>query len=349
MNRADGSSVRLRDEGLKDLASDPAKFLARNAKRKNPLVLRAADVADLFRLIHQANQSGIRNAQLNLGNTGVSKESNRLLCDWVHTNVSKKPSSGLVRATDPNRIRAGAKAVGLGGSPKLIREETYREFVQAIPGLHTPREALSILDNPAVPLQGQRVENFKRLVSENFAGTGDLELSSTVWPVAKRTRSVKAYRYFEDYAQTDYGALMIARVLADNKTSAKRFSIGLQDRDTAQGQFNGILIPTDFPKYDTFPFSGQRVHPLAIIHHEFGHTKFNPQKDKIRMVNLDHERQIVLRYENPVRMLEKNRGLYEPRYTYTSKNRTINIITGVIEEGKLTTDPKDPRIMRKPR
>ncbi len=86
-----------------------------------------------------------------------------------------------------------------------------------------------------------------------------------------------------------------------------------------------------------FPVGGQEVDPIAIIHHEFCHTKygnFDPAYDTNHWRN---ELYIVRNCENPLR--EANG--YEPRRSYfqSSENLTINIITGRVREGRWRVSP----------
>ena len=69
-----------------------------------------------------------------------------------------------------------------------------------------------------------------------------------------------------------------------------------------------------------FSMSGQKVDPVAIISHEFGHTRFG------NMANADSETILgeactVRLYENPVRLLNN----YAPRTHYYSKARNCYV------------------------
>ncbi len=81
--------------------------------------------------------------------------------------------------------------------------------------------------------------------------------------------------------------------------------------------------------------------PLAIIHHEFGHTRYFSGHRPGRLVTLQDERIAVINMENPARMFNKN----EPRYAYyhPETKMTINIITGEEKGGLWVTDKADPR------
>lgn len=72
-----------------------------------------------------------------------------------------------------------------------------------------------------------------------------------------------------------------------------------------------------------FPVGGQAVNPMAIIMHEFAHTRFG---DKIKgEIDIYAEKRAVLNWEVPVRFLL---GV-EPRASYYSEkfNETISILT----------------------
>jgi len=74
-----------------------------------------------------------------------------------------------------------------------------------------------------------------------------------------------------------------------------------------------------------FPIGGQKVDPMAIIAHEFGHTRY---ADSQSGGTLPGERSTVVNYENPVRKVNG----FEPRRTYFSSQEKsgIDIETGEI-------------------
>jgi len=85
---------------------------------------------------------------------------------------------------------------------------------------------------------------------------------------------------------------------------------------------------------------GEKKYDLAIIHHEFGHTRFFRKLNdmKIKDFKLKDERQAVINLENPIRL---KKGM-EPRYTYYNGKRTINIISGIPSETDHTVMEDDP-------
>ncbi len=171
------------------------------------------------------------------------------------------------------------------------------------------------------------------------------------WPEGGAIIYKKAYQAILDYAKTPYRAVMINHILRDHSMLGwerfrERFKVKLFDERRAGGSTNSIRLPSGFPLLTVLQ-TGDKVDPLAIIHHEFGHTRYysghRPGKD----VTLQDERDIVIHRENPARMYNKN----EPRYAYYNDNddesnqRTINIITGEEKGGIHTTDKADPRIL----
>ena len=91
--------------------------------------------------------------------------------------------------------------------------------------------------------------------------------------------------------------------------------------------------------------------PLAIIHHEFGHTRYFRGHRPGSLGTPQDERMVVINMENPARMYNKN----EPRYAYFNDEEkpenqyTINIITGEVKAGIWAFDETDPRILVKPK
>lgn len=141
-----------------------------------------------------------------------------------------------------------------------------------------------------------------------------------------------------EYAHSDFGAPVVAEIVEDAKQAVEdgmltstgeltvdgefegyqafRISCG----EVAQGGPNGIFLPASFPEH--FKYSGQEVHPLAIVHHEMGHTKYGTPAQASDIVtdehgsrySVEHELEIVRQFENPVRELHG----YAPRTSYTN-------------------------------
>jgi len=196
-----------------------------------------------------------------------------------------------------------------------------------------------------VPPVGLRDRNFQEFVKSNFKKHDEFD-SGSRWPA--NLTGFAPYETLKCYARTDYGAMMIKRVLEDNKTSKTRFTVTLRGAGGAEGNENTIFLPEDFGTAKCglnhgmrFGGDGQKVDYMAIIHHEFRHTKFWG-KNLANTVSLDEERDAVLYNENPVRIING----YEPRYTYfdgkKNTNQTINIITGKRIAGKYGIKADNP-------
>jgi len=174
-----------------------------------------------------------------------------------------------------------------------------------------------------------RQSNFKEFVKINFE-YGFSEYGT--WPDS--ITNLPVYKKLKAYSETNYGAATIYRILQDNKKASlqkrKVFKVQYDDGvsgQAPQGAFDYIILPKTFPNNRPYK-GGERKYDLAIIHHEFGHTRFFRKPNNMQVISfrLKHERQAVINLENPIRM---KKGL-EPRYTYysPSEGRTINIITG---------------------
>ncbi len=186
-----------------------------------------------------------------------------------------------------------------------------------------------------------RQSNFKKFVALNFE-TDPYEPG--VWP--NYINDLPVYRKLKLYSETRYGSAMIYRILQDNKKAKSRkekiFKIQYDDGESGQsarGGLNFIRLSKNFPNNNPYK-GGDKKHDLAIIHHEFGHTRFFRKQNNLKIIEytIEDERQAVMNLENPVRI---ENGL-EPRYTYYNGSRTINIITGMdspVEHTILESDP----------
>lgn len=214
-----------------------------------------------------------------------------------------------------------------------------KEVINAACALTAIQKILGIIDSGKVPPMRDRVSNFEKFVQENFSSTEHSFDAINPWPTNKT--NIKAYKLLQEYSGTSYGAVMIKRVLQDNKkVGMKRFSVRLDDNKTANANTHFISFPSDFPLKEYFP-GGEKIDPLAVIHHEFGHTRFFTQHTHTALVSIHDERVVVINNSNPVRMLNK----FEPRYTYYDGLETINIITGKKKPGRWSYDKADPRIL----
>lgn len=158
------------------------------------------------------------------------------------------------------------------------------------------------------------------------------------------TPDMPVYQLFAAYAQSDYGALMIQKVLAE--AGEKPFQVKAVDGVSPKAWDDIMVFPPDFPKPGArFAFGGQAVDPLAILHHEFEHTRFGKNPQSLENI-LAEEAFTVAQVENPVRVLNG----FEPRYTYTQLDAmgqplvTLNIFNPELQfPGAWTFDPQDPR------
>lgn len=142
----------------------------------------------------------------------------------------------------------------------------------------------------------------------------------------------------KEYSETEFGAPIFQEIARDAEQAVElgyltadgvltdegmfedyrpfRISCGA----SAQGGPNGISLPASYPEH--FRVSGQKIHPLAIVHHEMGHTKYGTPAQPEDIVtdehgsrySVEHEFEIVKKYENPVREAYG----YSPRTSYTN-------------------------------
>jgi len=214
--------------------------------------------------------------------------------------------------SDPSQLQAWARQkLGLEGvalPDAQTRQTHFQTFVQR----HFP----------------QRPADSDEFDSENYGPTPDM-------PV---------YQLFEAYAQTDYGALMIQKVLAE--AGDKPFVVKAVEGVSPKAWEDIMVFPPNFPRPDArFAAGGQPVDPLAILHHEFEHTRFGRHAQSLEEI-LAEEAFTVSEIENPVRVLNG----YEPRYTYTQMDAvgqplvTFSILNPTLQQpGAWTFDPQDPR------
>ncbi len=204
----------------------------------------------------------------------------------------------------------------------IYRKNVYaRNLFKGVNGevFHVPESLMS------------RQLNFKEFVKVNFEHNF---IEPGAWP--NNISNLPVYKKLKAYSETNYGAATIYRILQDNKKAAlqKRRVFKVQYDDgvygqEARGALDYIRLTKNFP--NNIPYKGgERKYDLAIIHHEFGHTRFFRKSNEMKIIDfqLKHERQAVINLENPIRM-EKGK---EPRYTYynSKMRKTINIITGEI-------------------
>jgi len=198
---------------------------------------------------------------------------------------------------------------------------------------------LGIDDESKLILAEDRKKNFQIFEKERF-NTKD-PWGDQIAGIFKKGSS--AYDHLKLYSQTRYGSLMIDRI---NKYKGK-FTVYLilkgSKKFQAMGASHHIRLPVDFPELTVYPFTDQKIDPLAVIHHEFEHTIFG--KLSYEIGSLQEEIAAVKNYENPVRILNG----YEPRYVYYQ--RATDTSASVFDykntkSGGVSYDPLDPRVLK---
>lgn len=197
-------------------------------------------------------------------------------------------------------------------------------------GLSAFGAALSV-----APMQAQVMQvPASALAANHQAATRFLQVALGRGLEAPRGQALEVIR---EYAKTDFGQEMIGKVLADFDSALQQGWVNAHGDLTEEGEFTGytpfrivhsdgsaqaslrrIELPERFGEH--FFGSGLPVFPLAIVHHEFGHTQFGqpPRSEDIltdhngSRLRVEHEMEIVERFENPVRL----RYGYEARTSY---------------------------------
>lgn len=228
---------------------------------------------------------------------------------------------------------------------ELLRRRIY---ATRIPAYNLMRSETGKVLPPAPA--GLRKGNFEKFVKLYFY---NLDHSQNTDPFhadygmpTRLTKGSSGYKAFERFALTDYGSYVI-KTMIDKPDRYKGFKVWENAFGGAHGDYHFISLPKDFPARETFLTSGQRIHDLAIIYHEFAHTMmFRSPASKDTDITIYDEREAVLKFENPVRI----RDNYEPRYTYTKRDgsQTINIITREVKPGKWSVRKDDPAVLVKP-
>jgi len=196
--------------------------------------------------------------------------------------------------------------------------------------------SLAISDRAALLSMDERKNNFIIFERERFNKADPW--GSQLDGIFKK--GIKAYKYLKSYSETDYGSLMVARV-NDSKDEFTIYAITEGDEKyQAMGTKTWIRLPVNFPLLTRYPLSGQLIDPLAVIHHEFEHTRFG--RSDYPIGSLREEVAAVRDYENPVRIING----FEPRYTYYQRDTetTVSVFDykNTVSGGK-TFDPLDPR------
>jgi len=196
---------------------------------------------------------------------------------------------------------------------------------------------LGILDANNVPPTSVRNANFTKLVASNFNDADRDSEAINPWPTHKT--NLPAYKKFYEYALTPYGAIIINRILEDNNCAdVDKFEIRLDDSTTTRAGAHWISVPSNFPLKKHYP-DGEAIDAVALIHHQFGHTRFYTGHSEPATATIEDVRITVINNGNPARMFNK----FEPIYTYYNGIETINIITGEKQSGQWTFNKTDPR------
>lgn len=171
---------------------------------------------------------------------------------------------------------------------------------------------------------------------------------------------------FHKFAMTDIGADLIQKVIDDDIEAFNKGYLELsKDPITEDSKFvdtisGKLSVDAEFEGYNLFRvygyeggggqgqsgaiglgnkgfkesfITGEKVDPLAILSHEFGHTKYG---DPSSGENLEGEAQTVLKYENPMR---KSNGFSDREIYYSpNENISIEVKTKKIHKGLLNID-----------
>lgn len=209
------------------------------------------------------------------------------------------------------------------------------------------------IDTAQLPSMKKRRENWQKFVKRHIPVAKEFGFDEDDQHDDPRelgpTPGTGAYIHLEKYAMTGYGALMIHKVIQEYELLVKRgaidektnlvnrkvltkrqyeiFRVLIKDthpngkKAQAGGAANRINLPTNFPSSPTYRYGGQKIDPLAVLHHEFEHTRFGTDSGH-DAGNIKEELVAVERLENPVRALS---GL-EPRYTYVQLDEDLNAV-----------------------
>ena len=218
-----------------------------------------------------------------------------------------------------------------------------------------------IIANRSITRSTNRVEEMENRI-ENWRIFKKLNIAKDYSPKANGFEiTIDQVTLLELFALTDYGAVFIREVVTDmlayfNKGYFEMFSkIDLDTIDIKTTKLSDLLTGnlTEDGEFDivslfnvnscpgfgakaqpgfitlghkgfrkNFPLSQEEVEPLAIIAHEFGHTKYG---DPTSGGHLAGEAATVINYENPVRIFNR----FPPRkeYCFRNKNECYNVVS----------------------
>ncbi len=109
--------------------------------------------------------------------------------------------------------------------------------------------ALGIANANEVPTMNNRDHNFTKFVKQHFyVAKNDFETYSNFsWPKVGIIYT-KAYQTFQVYSKTEYGAVMIQKILREIRIPGEElFQVRHDDNDGAKGSTNFITFPSGFP------------------------------------------------------------------------------------------------------
>lgn len=195
----------------------------------------------------------------------------------------------------------------------------------------------------------QREEVFQIFKKLNIINENDLNGQETV-------PNEKVMALLHQFAMSDAGAIWLRRVTDDTiaavnrgyielDASNKKLSEMITGKLTEDAQFDSFFSLFKVTSFsgkganggggrigigdelfrDRFPAGGQKIDPLAIVSHEFGHTRYG---DPTSGEHIHGEAFCVEHFENPVRV----KNGFDERMTYCDPktNTNINIKTKVI-------------------
>lgn len=225
---------------------------------------------------------------------------------------------------------------------KIYAESLYGipiEEYERVKLIRAVRIDLGIYDKSKLIPKDERLKNFE--LFEKIRFNNDDPWGVQLDGVFKKGTS--AYNYLKLYSQTNFGSTMIDRINRyDGKFTVYAITRG-DKKFQAMGATDHIRLPVDFPLLEKYPFTDQLIDPLAVIHHEFEHTRFGLWKYDVG--SLREEVAAVVHSENTVRILRD----FEPRYVYYQRitDTTVSIFdyTNTMSGGR-TYDPLDPRKLK---
>lgn len=230
------------------------------------------------------------------------------------------------------------KPARINNATKIYANEIYGIPIEDVTRKNLKEAAKKQLNiQKSIPMR-KRKSNFKEFETKRFYKGND-DPFSDVPHQQKFEKNTSAYENLKKYSETEYGAAMIDRI---NK-SPDKFTVFTRDNFQANADSNRLTLPSDFPSKSVYESTGQKIDSLAVLHHEFEHTKYGTKNYSVG--SLKEEVQAVREAENPVRILNG----YEPRYTYYDKTKdtTVSIFN---EQNRLsgmrTYSITDPRVLQ---